>query len=856
MDYLQNLFRLVLTAICLIVLNGCSGDSDSSEPQVAVLELSPEPLEILGFSPEHIYYDSPISINFGATGGSGDYQLRYIKNVEADEDSQSDTANPLDMYVNDVSASEDNNDAIKPSFQLEGVLDSSGLLITNGETSGAENFSYGLELTDGINTVSETYDVQARLNTVYFRDTPKLTEATPFETSYNNLLNAYHNGDQAVCSSINDVTIGRRKVNGVYVYPAVFVVQLDAPVSKRTTLYYKTTSTYIESRAERYISNIRNARPDVDFISIAEDEGAVVFEAGQSACFVQVDIIDDDVIEETETFKIEFTRVEGSALAFTSANKQVELRDNEPKVAITPVEALTNEGNSYSVPVFINTPHPTDLEVAISIDSSETSASQSDYSISPSNGVLVIPAGTFSSAFTIDILDDKDLDDAGKEQDEKLVVRTDLDDILDIEPSTITINDWVDSERIAGEKEGVKVVDFAIDSLGNVISLLSDTSGSKEFIRFDVRNRSGDSVSNGGLADLVLEHADLDITPMFIESDDANSGRIAVIASIEGAYQDTHFGKSDFVVFTLFKDDQEQYRVESVGQFGTEEDDLVSGVKVYDSLLYVSGKTSGLRLNGVAADVANSGGSDGFIYKLGLSSSSVVWSRFVGSSEDEALVSIDVGNRDLIYLTSTNAENMDGAVGIISADTKFDRENITPPSFSSIYDDYVKAIRYDSNSSGFYVLVDGLARASSGSAISSTLTSDINLYLYDSELELDGSISFGSKGEDVATTMITSLEDDYIIVGGYTDDSFDEQVSKGAEDAFIAVLSKSGSSSRQTLSGLTQFGTSSDDRVITVKQYSDEKFMVLWSETATDPGQNSYRISAFSLEGEQLSDLP
>ncbi|WP_156506505.1 hypothetical protein, partial [Oleiphilus sp. HI0117] len=79
MDYLHVLIKATFTSVCLMLIGGCTGDSDSSEPQIAAVELSSPPLEILGFPPQTLYYDSPFTFTFGAAGGSGAYQMAYVK---------------------------------------------------------------------------------------------------------------------------------------------------------------------------------------------------------------------------------------------------------------------------------------------------------------------------------------------------------------------------------------------------------------------------------------------------------------------------------------------------------------------------------------------------------------------------------------------------------------------------------------------------------------------------------------------------------------------------------------------------------------------------------------------------------
>jgi hypothetical protein len=99
------------------------------------------------------------------------------------------------------------------------------------------------------------------------------------------------------------------------------------------------------------------------------------------------------------------------------------------------------------------------------------------------------------------------------------------------------------------------------------------------------------------------------------------------------------------------------------------------------------------------------------------------------------------------------------------------------------------------------------------------------------------------------------MSDGTVVVGGHTDGQFSGQSHSGKNDAFIAIIERD-SGTTYKLNSVMQFGTSEDDRVISIRQFNDEKFLVLWAETETDSGQEIYRISAFSMDGKMLSDLP
>lgn len=848
MDYLHVLIKATFTSVCLMLIGGCTGDSDSSEPQIAAVELSSPPLEILGFPPQTLYYDSPFTFTFGAAGGSGAYQMAYVKHPEINDDVTDIDTNIVDMYIENISSSADDDDAIKPAFKLEALVEfPEG---ASPETLVGRNYTYGLELSDGINSTSETYDFSVAANALSFSGGSIINEGASSIASINNLVTAYNAGNTLVCNQVGDISLGRRDVDGVHVYPAAFLVELEAPVSKRTTAYYKTTSKYSSDLRERNASNIEYARPDVDYRSIAEGDGKVVFEAGQSACFVLVETIDDGIIESNETFEIEFTSVEGALIDIASANKTIEIIDNEPSVTMSNIESVGNEGSSYNIPVNLRAPYVADVEIAIYVDTDKTTAEQSDYLLTPENGVLLIPAGSLNGAISVDILENEDFDDDLSE-DEKIVIRTDIEDIIDAEPSEFIINDWVDNAVVARGEIGQEAVDFTIDSNGRVISLISDTSNINSVITLSLRHRSGDIALVDGLSDLVIALPDTNLKPISISTSKDEVDRIVIVYEVEAQNADGFFGRRDFGVMVLAGSESGAFDVESTSYYGSEEDDFISSTRLYGKELYVSGNTSGFMLNGEPADIANRGGVDGFVYKIDITNNAPVWYRFVGTEEDDDIKSIDAGNRDLISLSGIRTSSMDGAISSLSVSTKLTRENVDFPEISSNRDDNVRVIRYDSDLSGFSVLADGLGLEYSTTGVTSSLTRDVVVYSYDSAFNSTGYTEISSSGADVGVAMINTDEDDLLIVAGQTDGQFSDQTKLGGDDAFVTVLGREGAGYSQI--GLVQFGSIQNDRVISLKEYSDSKFLVLWSEMQTDPGQETYRISAFSNSGEMLS---
>jgi hypothetical protein len=845
MDYLQALLRVLVVA-SLIVLSACTGESDGDEPMIAPIELTSDSLQILGSPPTTIYYDSPYSYNLGAAGGTGAYKLSYIKfpdNISEDITVTS-TPNPVDMTIQNISSSLDNDDAIKPQFKLEAVVslpeNVDAADITNIETA------YALELTDGVNLTSQVYELSVLPNALTITSRGGVDEGEPDHESFGNLLSSYLDGSGIVCDAVSDFKIDPREVNGVSVYPAVFVVRLDAPVSKRTTVTYQTESKYSTTIPERGERNTQYARPDVDYHSFEAKQ--FVFEAGQSACFFAVDIIDDSTIEAIENFDLKVVSVEGAAIDFSAGVVNVEITDNEPRITIDNADLIVNEGDTYTIPISANSFSTSDIEFEVFIDTGETTASVADYLITPSNGQVLMPSGTNTAGITIEFLEDNDSDKT-HEEDEVVVIRTSLDEIFEVEKSTFVINDWRESVAVSSRSNGEEAVDFVIDGSGRVITLKQIINGTASNIGFEVHNRLGEKVSLPGVSDRIISKENINFSPISISF---GSERIIVVSEVDGPAADKYFGGTDFVIIAFDEDPEgDSYSLDFITQYGTEEDDKVNGAELFGSSLYAYGTSSGLRLNGDAADIANSGGNDGYLYNISTSNGEVTWSRFIGAEANEDLVSIDVGSRDIITLSSFSDPRQSGRVEALSAESKQTRDQVEPQIISSSNDVNPEDIVYDVNDSSFFVLSHGL----DGSAgASGSLTHDTFVFAFNAEFEKYIDIVISSDGTDIGSLMRT-MSDGTVVVGGHTDGQFSGQSHSGKNDAFIAIIERD-SGTTYKLNSVMQFGTSEDDRVISIRQFNDEKFLVLWAETETDSGQEIYRISAFSMDGKMLSDLP
>ena len=164
-------------------------------------------------------------------------------------------------------------------------------------------------------------------------------------------------------------------------------------------------------------------------------------------------------------------------------------------------------------------------------------------------------------------------------------------------------------------------------------------------------------------------------------------------------------------------------------------------------------------------------------------------------------------------------------------------------------------VKLDSANVDSFLLVDSQSLLPEGGS-TPTLTRDINVLLYDRQGFIRNTKIISTSGADFSIDMEYLLESKLILVGGYTDGEFEGNRSKsiGGTDAFISVFSSSNSEDFDTT---LQFGTAGNDQVIDIETVSENKFLVLWSEDGTgQDGTLTYRVSAFSSEGEMLSTEP
>lgn len=838
MDYLKTLIRLTFILFVVNSILGCD------------TEVSPEPLQIKGTPPQFIYYDSTFEYKFGASGGDGVYRYRYIQNPQVDFDEELED-NPVEMSIEVV-------DDAEPGF----ILRATPGIPANLDDTGEPTFRYQIEITDGKNTSVETFEFTLKRNKIRFQNLPQIKEGQVSNQTAINLQRQiqFEEGPTSFCSELSENTYEKKLTDRGYVYPAVIEVKTDAPVASKTVLHYRFISKYNVEQPERSSQNINFARQDVDY---NDEERFIVLEPGVNSCVVYIELFDDYIVEDEEQVSIEFFKIEGGAVEYKSAKVNLEIIDNELQPLYVSDEIVRSIGDKIIVPIYLSRPSDFPTIINVTVDPEKTTANENDYKLEPASGVITIPPGDTVASYSITLLDNSE-GNTPSYVDKIITLTTDIDDIVDAKPYIVEINVWaaaggnIDSEIVGREKDNEEVVDFIADGEGVITALIKSNSGGDSVAKLRSYNRDSSPTNFSSLSQLVLSELGMDVVPRaIVHNESALIDNLAVVINVDGLYGNKYMGGTDFVVLHFQKERGGQYQLTSSKQYGSEGDDIVTGAILNNDTVYVYGKTNGESFEGVPGFETNYGGEDGFLYAISLADNSFKWARFIGTSNQDNVVSVDAGFREIIAFVSTLNSDQDAIVRKFSSETGLDIEDEEPLVISTRRDDRPVSVRFDATASNYRVLLDSDANLESIDQFTPSLSRDVQALTYNSKNEKVTASHFATDQEDIAKYLENMPDNLNMLVAGITYGELSGNTKRGltGTDAFIAILDAENTSSLVTES-IMQFGTSADDQLITIKPVSDTKFFALWSEKLTDLNDIVYRISAFSIDGKKLSRDP
>lgn len=860
MDYKQSISLIVKAFLLLVILSGCSEELTTGS------KIEPESLKIIGTHSATLYYDMEIELEYGASGGDGVYRYRYIQNPDIEDREEDFKFNPLELEV-------ENNDAGKPSFSLKGIIKpEAGVAVDELEVG---TFSYQIEITDGKSTPHvQTFKYELQINKLVLNSEEiNASEGVVNNVAAERLLDFVKEGRSAeICEDVSTNLYEEKTLpNGVKVYPYVMNVTIDAAIVEPVEYFYRFESKYNDQLPERDRKNIDFARPNVDFLA---EERSITFKPGQTACVVYVNLLDDAIIEGAEEFTLEFYDTKGAVTDLgLSSSYTITIVDNEPLPSYEPEQIIRNEGDKVVGLFSLRFPYQHPLSVQVSIDTENTTASSDDYLLEPSNGVVTIAPGDLEATFTISLLSNDDNLDS--EIDEVVSVVTGIDGLLDVTPYQVKINEWplaVTDEVVGKEVNTQRAVAIDVAESGLVSVLLEGFSVfDEEQAVVIARHRDGTKkkLIKSDSGEIVLAKQGVNVRPVKVAGFDlGGNSYIGVVANVDGLFTGVHRGEGDFIVVVYKLDNVEGsstygfYTQLSVNQYGSNGHDEAKGALFDDEgAVYIFGYTTGTEFDGISGAESNKGGEEGFVYKLeSLDSDPVLaWDapRFIGTADQDQILALDAGRSNVAVLVETNTTDKDLFSQKISSQTGLDIENIPRAIISSTRDEFGGGVKLDNNNIDSFLLVDSQSLLPEG-GLTPTLTRDINVLLYDTKGDVRNIKIISTSGEDFSTDIEVLPEKSLIVVGGYTDGEFEggQRKSIDGTDAFISIFSSSTSDVFQFDTTL-QFGTAGNDQIIDIETVSENKFLVLWSEDHTgQDGALTYRVSAFSSEGEMLSTEP
>lgn len=312
---------LSVTCIFLIVatLIGCGSSGDSENISNGTDDLLVKPLSLVGSPPTKLYYDSEFEYIFGAEGGAGSYQYRYIQNPGSETELEEGfTENHLDMEIEIIS-----------QFPALFALRVTPALPegTTFETIEPRNLSFQLEVSDGINSSTRSYQFRLMKNKISMKNAIKqFNEGLVDEEAAIYLENQRRNGDLSVCDYSGAPIVEAQLPSGDFVYPVSFLVELEAPVSKATSIDYIFETDYQDDLAENDINNLGKARVDSDFYSTYK---RITFNKGEKSCIAVLDLFDDSIIEPDENLIMVISNAAGPVLDLAEQSFVFSITDDD-----------------------------------------------------------------------------------------------------------------------------------------------------------------------------------------------------------------------------------------------------------------------------------------------------------------------------------------------------------------------------------------------------------------------------------------------------------------------------------------------------------------------------------------------
>ena len=198
-----------------------------------------------------------------------------------------------------------------------------------------------------------------------------------------------------------------------------FRVTLDTASSTDTEIHYTVSG----SANDGAVAN-------QDFTPLS---GSVIIPAGATEAFIDVSVLDDDVLEGDETVIVTLDSIanghEDISIDGPNSSAQVTISDNDSDAgdALVAIEATQSDasepggqGNNGQFRVTLGTASSTDTEIHYTVSGSANDGAVANQDFTPLSGSVIIPAGATEAFIDVSVLDDDVL-----EGDETVIVTLD-----------------------------------------------------------------------------------------------------------------------------------------------------------------------------------------------------------------------------------------------------------------------------------------------------------------------------------------------------------------------------------------------------------------------------------------------
>lgn len=731
---------LGLITVLAVGLGGCKTKKDADDPTV------------LGIPPSKAYLGVEYSYNFGAFGGEGilDYSLTNAPSWLGLEDITNKARQGIILRgVPGITGGQRGEDDLGKTSDIV-------LVTTDGEGAGTQQFDIEVVQNELSLSAPDAKEGKIGESTEAGEESTCVAPAMEREGSHSYSLNLYD--DDGNVTGVAEQTSNTQ--------PILVTVTLEQPSVTTVSVAFQLTSQYDSNVCDGSVSpphqqcdnsgdNRDKAAIGLDVVGLGsgsapnlpvpnylqyqlDDDGyysggVLTFEPGITECYIRLEVVDDTLAEQPETFALALTEVRDGLAAISDATSEgevgIEITDNEPRAVLETELGLSRDAiNATAVDPDIEplTEYLVRLtgdragvyNVRITTEGS-TAVAGTDFDLEVfknnawvADNSVPIPASSDTARFRIRVLDTF----ANTLENDKLVklavdvtYQAGRQRFAGASGSALQVGlNELTGELVIGNDGGFVPSDMVVGHDGRHFIVGYDSTTNLPQLR--ILDRLGaDSLGPVDLPDAPVALSALPVIDYIQKplSNDAIDRRLVISYGTDGAITGgSNAGGTDLVT-ALYQFDSAAVPAGYVPvwetQTGSAGDDTPVWVGLDDTYnVFISGQTSGSW-----SPDGSAGGIDSFVQRIdtqqdgGNSSPQVAWTRQAGSGLDETVIGGDVSASGAVAVgTSRGAVNGEAQFGerdFFFYDATSSIADLPVRQRGSEADDTVTAVRYDSN---------------------------------------------------------------------------------------------------------------------------------------------------------------